>query len=300
VLPETPEPPPVKPPKKKDVAPADITLEVTPEAPKKKAHPPKKHPKADSPEPPPEKEPQAAVPPKDAQRSVPPSNEKPEEGDKEKSKDDKSKKDDGEGLLGPFRIGIILGTGLPSILSFGGMIKLTRYFGAGVNVGLIPAIRLAYYGEAELAYQEYDIYARIFPFGGALFAGAGVGYAHVAGRFNAPPFNTSPYQNMVPPGVVLPNPIYVTNEASVRVMVLTPTIGLLHTFGSGFTIGIDAGAQIPIAPSETSFDTKLPPSVPQPVIDQFVEPNNQKVRDTLDTMSRTIIPTLNLRVGWLI
>jgi hypothetical protein len=299
VLPETPEPPPVKPPKK-DVKPADITLEETPEAPhKKKKARPKKHPKAET-EPPPEKEPEVAPVPTHEQATKPASAKKSGEGEGEESKDGKSKKDDGEGLLGPFRIGIILGTGLPSILSFGGMIKLTRYFGAGVNIGLIPSIRLAYYGEAELSYQEYDIYGRIFPFGGAFFAGAGVGYAHAGGSFASPPFDTSTYQNQVPAGFTLPNPLFVTNEASVRVMVLTPTIGLLHTFGSGFTIGIDAGAQIPIAPSETTFTTKLPPTVPKPVIDTFIEPNNQKVRETLDTMSRSIIPTLNLRIGWLI
>jgi hypothetical protein len=289
----------VKPPKK-DVAPADITLDETPDAPhkKKKAHP-KKPPKAESPEPPPEKEPEVAPAPTREEATKPASAKKSTEGDGEDSKDDK-KKDNGDGLLGPFRIGIILGTGLPSIVSFGGMIKLTRYFGAGVNVGLIPSIRLAYYGEADLAYQEYDVYGHIFPFGGAFFAGAGVGYAHVSGTFNSPPFNTSAYQSMLPPGV-LPNPIYITSEASVRVMVLTPTIGLLHTFGSGFTIGIDAGAQIPIAPSETRFETTLtlPSNTPRAVTDEF-ERNKQNVRDTLDTVSRTIIPTLMLRLGWLI
>jgi hypothetical protein len=258
------------------------------------ANHPIKRPQAESPEPHPEKEPEASPPPNDEQRSEAPSDEKPAEGDAEESKDDKSKKDDGEGLLGPFRIGFLLGTGLPSIISFGGMIKLTRYFGAGVNVGLIPAIRLAYYGEAELSYQEGDIYGRIFPFGGALFAGAGVGYAHVAGSFKS--------TVTIPPvqGVVLPPTAFIGSESSVRTLVLIPTIGLLHTFGSGFTIGVDAGAQIPIAPSETTFVTTISPPIHEDFQRRYVEPNENQVRDTLDTMSRTIIPTLNLRIGWLI
>jgi hypothetical protein len=179
-------------------------------------------------------------------------------------------------------------------MSFGGMIKLTRYFGAGVNIGLIPSIRLAYYGEAELAYQEYDIYGRIFPFGGALFAGAGVGYARAAGNIRT----TVPVPPV--PMVPLPPSVSIASETSVRVMVLTPTIGLLHTFGSGFTIGVDAGAQIPIAPSESTFETTIFPALPPDKQQQYVEPNERQVRDTLDTMSRTIIPTLNLRIGWLI
>src|SRR5581483_5277603 len=87
------------------------------------------------------------------------------------------KRKEGEGPLGPFRIGLLVGTGLPSLLSFGGLIKVTRYFGAGLNVGLIPAVKLSFYGDADLSYQHYEIYGRVFPFGGSFLLGAGVGYA---------------------------------------------------------------------------------------------------------------------------
>lgn len=47
----------------------------------------------------------------------------------------------------------------------------------------------------------------------------------------------------------------------------------------------------------------LPAGVPQAVKDQFVAqfvtPNDQKVHDTLKTIGRTVIPTLNIRIGWL-
>jgi hypothetical protein len=206
------------------------------------------------------------------------------------------KEEDTDGIFGPFRIGGLVGVGLPSVLSFGGAIKLTRYFGAGLNIGLIPTIRISLYGEAELAYQEYDIYGRIFPFGGMFFVGAGVGYATIKGSLRNS-YDVRAYQNLAPD---LPDELFVESEASVRTLVLTPQIGLQHTFGSGFTVGIDAGAQVPLAPSEIEFDTKLPPGIPKPVIDQYVEPNNEKVRDTLDTIGRAIVPTLNLRVGWLL
>ncbi|HEX3850361.1 MAG TPA: hypothetical protein VHW01_05305, partial [Polyangiaceae bacterium] len=91
------------------------------------------------------------------------------------------KASDDEGLFGPFRIGFLVGGGLPDLLSLGGMIKLTRYFGAGINVGLIPTVKLSLYGDATVAFQEYDVYGHIFPFGGAFFLGAGVGYANVHG-----------------------------------------------------------------------------------------------------------------------
>jgi hypothetical protein len=212
-----------------------------------------------------------------------------------KSNEDE-KEDETDGVFGPFRIGGLVGVGLPSVLSFGGAIKLTRYFGAGLNIGLIPTIRISLYGEAELSYQEYDIYGRIFPFGGMFFVGAGVGYATIAGSLRS----TYDVSASLPPGSTFPKELFVESEASVRTLVLTPQIGLQHTFGSGLTLGIDAGAQIPLAPSEIEFETRLPPGIPPAVIDQYVEPNNQKVRDTLDTIGRAIVPTLNLRVGFLL
>jgi hypothetical protein len=217
----------------------------------------------------------------------------PEEREPKPKKDDD---DNGNGVLGPFRIGPIVGIGLPGIVSFGGMIKITRYVGAGINIGLIPAIRISFYGEAELSYQEYDAYGRIFPFGGMVFAGAGVGYATMSGHVRAS-YNTSAYQAQVPG---LPNPVFIDSEGSVKTLVLTPQIGILHTFKSGFTVGIDVGAQVPIAPSESHFATTLPPGTPQQVIDQYITPGNKKVQDTLDTVGRTILPTFNLRIGWLL
>ena len=204
--------------------------------------------------------------------------------------------DDTDGIFGPFRIGGLVGVGLPGVLSFGGAIKLTRYFGAGLNISVIPTIRISLYGEAELAYKEYDIYGRIFPFGGMFFVGAGAGYATITGSLRSS-YDVRAYQHLAPG---LPPELFVESEAFVRTLVLMPQIGLQHTFGSGLTLGIDAGAQVPIAPSEIKFETRLPAGIPQQVIDQYVEPNNQKVRDTLDTIGRAIVPTLNLRVGWLL
>lgn len=194
-----------------------------------------------------------------------------------------------------------MGVGLPSILSFGGLIKITNYLGAGLNIGLIPAIKLSMYGKAELSYQEYDIYGRLFPFGGSLFVGAGVGYASIKGTFTKQYDLTSIQAALPDPTIVanLPNPITVTSRGSVRTLVLIPAIGLLHTFGIGFTIGLDVGAQIPIAPSDTHFNTDVPEQTPQQVKDTLITPNDQKVQDTLDTLARSIIPTFNVRVGWL-
>jgi hypothetical protein len=205
-------------------------------------------------------------------------------------------KDDSNGVLGPFRIGLLVGGGLPGLLSFGGVIKVTRYFGAGLNVGLIPSMKLSFYGDARISYQHYELYGSLFPFGGSFFLGAGVGYATMSGTV------TNSYDigaaQSVAPG--LPNPLAVDSEGSVKTLVLTPRAGLLHTFSSGFTVGLDVGADIPIAPSAVHFQTAVPASVPAALIQQYVTPNDQKVQSTLDKVGRTILPTATLRIGWLI
>jgi hypothetical protein len=215
-------------------------------------------------------------------------------------------KDDSNGLLGPFRIGPVVGVGLPNLLSLGGTLKLTRYLGAGINIGLIPTLRISYYGEATLAYEEYDLYARLYPFGGAFFLGAGVGYENVRGTL-VNTMDLSPYQSQVPE-VSLPGSVQYQSIARVQTMVLTPQIGLFHTFGSGFSLGLDIGAQIPIAPSQidftsqvdAQFDPRLPAEVRQQLIHQYTEPTDQKVRSTLETIGRTPIPTISVRIGWLL
>lgn len=208
-------------------------------------------------------------------------------------------RDESWGLLGPIRLGFLLGTGLPEILSLGGQIKLTKYFGAGINVGLIPTVKISYYGEATMKYQEYDLYGHIYPFGGAFFLGAGVGYASIDGTLTKN-INLASIPGF-PAGAGLPTSVDVNSEASVRTLVLTPQIGFTKIFSSGFALGIDIGAQIPIAPSSVEFKTaapQVPAAIQDAVKRQYLDPNDQKVRDTLEKIGRTPIPTIAFRVGF--
>jgi len=214
--------------------------------------------------------------------------------------------DDWNGLLGPFQIGPVVGAGLPSLINFGVAVKLTRYVGAGINIGIIPTLKISYYGQATLAYQEYDVYARAYPFGGAFFLGTGIGYKAVQGTL-ATTVDLTPYQQGLPAGL-LPNSVDYASQGSVKTLVLTPQIGLFHTLGSGFSLGFDVGLQIPIAPSQVTFksqvnllaDPQIPEATRQQLNNQYVKPTDDQVRGTLETIGRTIIPTFNVRIGWLI
>lgn len=210
----------------------------------------------------------------------------------------REKRDDSHGVLGPFRIGVLAGVGLPNLLNFGATLKLTRYFGAGVNVGLIPTVRIAFYGDATVSYQEYDVYGRIYPFGGGFFLGAGVGYAKARGT-HVTSTDISEYAEQFP-SLDLPDALSTDSKGSVQAMVLTPQLGYFRIFGSGFCVGIDVGAQIPIARSEVELETRTSEEVPAAVIERYVVPNQREVRDTLESVARTPIPTFNLRIGWVL
>jgi hypothetical protein len=213
---------------------------------------------------------------------------------------------DWNGLFGPFEIGPVVGAGLPSLINFGVTAKLTHYVGAGINVGIIPTLKISYYGQATLAYQEYDVYARVYPFGGSLFLGTGIGYKMVDGTL-ARTVDLTSYQQGLPAGL-LPNSVTYASQGSVKTLVLTPQVGLFHTYRCGFSLGFDVGLQVPIAPSQVTFksqvnlltDPQIPAATRQQLKDQYVTPTDNQVRGTLETIGRTIIPTFTVRIGWLL
>lgn len=201
--------------------------------------------------------------------------------------------EDEEESVDQFKIGPVAGVGIPSIVSFGGTLKLTRYLGAGVNIGLIPKVQLDYYGKATLSYQHYDIYGRLYPFGGGFFLGAGAGYATVDGTLTAT-YNSP----VVVPG--LPSSATYNGTGSVRTLMLTALIGYFYTTSIGFSLGVDAGAQIPIAPSQISFSSSVSPKEAGTLFADQKKSADDSVISTLEKIGRTPLPTLNLRIGWIL
>ena len=185
-----------------------------------------------------------------------------------------------------FKIGPVVGAGIPSLLSVGGTVKVTRFLGAGVNLGLIPTVQLSYYGDATLSYKHLDFYGRLYPFGGGFFLGAGAGYVTVDGTLKKS-FEGATYDG----------------EGSVRTLMLTALIGYFHTFDIGLSLGIDGGAQIPIAPSKIDFESKVsgvPALIPGSMVDKYKTEADREVIDTLERIGRTTLPTLNFRIGWIL
>jgi len=203
-----------------------------------------------------------------------------------------------------FKIGPVVGVGLPDVLSFGGTLKLTRFLGAGINVGLIPKVQLNYYGKATLSYQHYDIYGRLYPFGGGFFLGAGAGYATVDGTMTSSYSATAAMLPVPVPGFPTTGSATYSGTGSVRTLMLTALIGYFYTTGIGFSFGVDAGLQLPIAPSQIKFSSDLkttPPGIDAlPPVKSFKNDADEQIRSTLEKIGRTPLPTINLRIGWIL
>ncbi len=289
--PAPPPPPAAPPPPPPDAAPPSGAFPLPPTPPPSA----KKRPRPVATEPPPPA-PVAPVPTNPPAPTEKPPAHKPSDGLFEAKPADNHAHADDEKDEGTdqFKIGPVVGLGIPSVFSFGGTLKLTRFLGAGVNIGLIPKVQLSYYGDATLSYQHYDIYGRLYPFGGGFFLSGGAGYATVDGTLS------SSYSGTVP-GLGSARADY-NGKGSVRTLMLTALIGYFYTTSIGFSFGVDAGAQIPIAPSQIEFSSELQPeallAVPQ--VNDYKTKADQSIRDTLEKIGRTTLPTINLRIGWIL
>ena len=77
---------------------------------------------------------------------------------------------------------------------------------------------------------------------------------------------------------------------------LNPQVGFLWTWGPGFSIGIDAGLQIPLSSQSTSSLQTSIPSVAEP----YVTPARQTLENVAKAAGQTTLPTVDLvRVGFL-
>jgi hypothetical protein len=216
-------------------------------------------------------------------------------GAESKPNDKKPESESHDGLFGPFRIGLLVGSGMPSILSISGEIRLTRYFGAGVRIGLIPTVRFAYYGQATVSYQDYGAYAHLHPFGGGFLLGAELGYALVKANYTGT-YDTSKYAALgAPPSISS------TTDGSVDTLVITPELGYIYTSRAGFTFGFDLGAQIPAASSHVKLEEHVvAPGIPASLLNPYLAADQEKVRQTLVKVGQTVLPAFHIRIGWLL
>jgi hypothetical protein len=160
-----------------------------------------------------------------------------------------------------FSLGAFGGVGFPRPLSVGGMVRIERIAGFGLEYSLLPKLSISGF---DTSFWALAGTARVFPFRGAFFLGIAGGRQHIGLSASTP----------------LGDAAQVADTWFVN-----PQIGFLKTFRGGFTLGMDAGVQIPLTAAYSS-------NVPS------VISSTSTVFDVAHTAGTSVLPTLDLfRLG---
>jgi hypothetical protein len=130
------------------------------------------------------------------------------------------------------RIGALAGVGFPRPFAIEAFAKVHKVVGFGAEYSFLPKMNA--FG-AETRFKAVAVDFRVFPFKNGLFIGlrGGRQWLDVKTTVAATPLGSS-------------------NEAmEASTWFVNPRVGVLHTFESGITVGIDVGVQVPIGASYT-------------------------------------------------
>jgi hypothetical protein len=127
------------------------------------------------------------------------------------------------------RFGPLVGVGFPRPLAIEALVKIKGLVAVGAEYSFLPRMNIA---GADTRFNAIAADLRIFPFRGAFFIGLR------GGR-----------QWLEAAATVQYGPLALRETMAASTWFLNPRVGILHTFRSGFTLGIDAGVQLPISPS---------------------------------------------------
>jgi hypothetical protein len=170
----------------------------------------------------------------------------------------------------PVHVGAVAGLAFPRPISVEGFIGLGDRAVVGVEYGVLPpvtisGIRTTLWGVAGDA--------RVFPFRGPFFVGLRAGVQHLGASGSVTLASTGPL------GASL----------DATTWYLNPRIGVLWTFVSGVTLGVDAGVQVPIATSQSTSVPALA-NVPPQAMDSALA----RVSSVTDPIARHALPTFDL------
>lgn len=221
--------------------------------------------------------------------------------------DTDDKEDDSE----YFRIGPTISAGVFNFFSIGLEMKLFRFLGLSANVGGIQKFNIKNYPKLEerinnnnnntpIQNTQADIShvearAVIYPFLGSFFIGAAVGNRKVDARIDACEYLANYGGYCVPMRAYL----------KIRTTYITPQIGWLFVWDSGFTLGTEIGAQIPLHSGSEEFWTEVYASDSNQlnaVYNSYAFYDFQKqVRDNIGDYFRSkTLPFWNIiKIGWL-
>src|ERR1700687_477134 len=171
--------------------------------------------------------------------------------------------------LGPVQIGVTLGViSLPRPLNVQLLAKGWDLIGIGVSYSYLPAfiaeaiLSLAGVHNASAHSSAWEVDLRLFILRGAFFLGSSLGTQGLTATATS-------------------NGI--TAQGDLTTFFVTPRLGWLWIWDSGFLLGTDFGVQIPVSSSLT--------------VDPIA--TNKEVRDAARVIGQTPLPAVTFRIGYL-
>jgi len=145
-----------------------------------------------------------------------------------------------DGLLGPVRLGPMVGAGVPDGIRFGLFAKWRGILGGGVAGSMLPTFRIPG-TTAQVERLSGEVFARVHPFRGAFFAGVAGGYAQTAGSAT----KTERIEGQSISGEA---------RADASVFYVAPQVGFQWMLPGGITAGFDVGVAFPVAHTGPNFE----------------------------------------------
>ena len=170
----------------------------------------------------------------------------------------------------PLTAGAFGGVGFPRPLAIEAMVKIDRLVGIGFEYSLLPNATI---GGVDTRFYAACADVRLFPFRSGFFIGIAGGYQHVSAATT----------------VTLPGGLgSLAENVTADTWLINPRIGYLSTWDSGFTLGIDAGVQIPLSATITNT---IPSSLAV----------SKSAEDAARFLGKAVIPTVDLlRIGMML
>ncbi len=141
-----------------------------------------------------------------------------------------------------FRVGPLFGIAFPRPLAIEALAKFEKVVGVGLEYSLMPRTDVK---NVNFAFNAIALDLRVFPFRGMLFFGlrAGRQWLDANARLSEAPLGS------------------IVESMNASTWFVNPRVGFLYTFGNGITLGMDAGIQLPIAPSYVRTGPAAAPSL---------------------------------------
>jgi hypothetical protein len=165
-----------------------------------------------------------------------------------------------DGIFGPLRIGPIASLGVPRPVSVELFAKVANTIGVGIEYSFLPTMTVDI---VTVRAQGVAGDLRWFVLGSPFFLGVGAGVQWLSAVGSTQGYTA-------------------TVDASKTF--ITPRLGVMWTFGPGFSIGADAGVELPVA-----YTTTVAPPIEQITDHALVK-----------ALTRSPLPDVHLaRLGWL-